>query len=72
MTLDFFLLFAFLFAIFVACITNMTQIKSINVFTIGKMLFSTFVLSSTITATWLSRSGFFITLTKFYNNPHIF
>lgn len=68
MDLNYFLLFVFMAGLIVSACSNLTKIESINVFAVGRRSFSTFALTCTIIATWVSGSGFFITLTKFYKD----
>ena len=47
------------------------EVKSINAFSLGIRSISTYALGATITATWISGSGFMIDLTEFYSRGFI-
>lgn len=68
MSPDIIIVAVFIIVLFYASCRKASNIENINVFALGKRSFSTFALVSTITATWVSGSGFFIILTKFYTD----
>ena len=49
-------------------ITKFDKTESINSYAIGNRVFSTFALGATITATWISGSGFVLDLGEFYKD----
>ena len=47
-------------------LTSFKEVRSINSFSLGIKAISTYALGATITATWVSGSGFILDLTEFY------
>lgn len=59
---------AFVSVLIYSIIESAKFIENINIFAVGRRNFSTFSLTMTIVATWVSGSGFFINLTQFYKS----
>jgi len=66
--LDISLVIIFLVYLAVCSFKSYKQIHSINAFSLGIKSISTYALGATITATWVSGSGFILDLTEFYKN----
>ena len=56
----------FLFILVYVSFYNIRKIENFNIFALGRKTFSTFALSSTVLATWISGSGFVLDLSEFY------
>lgn len=65
--IDLILISLFLLIVFINGIWQSQQIESVNIFAVGGVHFSMFALWSTVTATWVSGSGFFATLYNTYS-----
>lgn len=72
MILDYFIIFVFLAYLSIHSFKSYKQIHSINAFSLGIRSISTYALGATITATWVSGSGFILDLTEFYNRGVIY
>ena len=66
--LDYILVFSFLIYLGFFSVNSYKDINSINSFSLGRRSVSTAALGATITATWVSGSGFVMDLTEFYTN----
>lgn len=67
-TLDNFILLVFTLYLLILSYRDIGKSKNINAYAIGQRSFSTFALGATITATFVSGSGFVLDLTEFYTN----
>lgn len=65
--INYFLIFSFLAYLIFFSFKSYREIRSINAFSLGIRSISTYALGATITATWVSGSGFMIDLTEFYS-----
>ena len=65
--IDYILIFGFLGYLAIFSFKSYKEVHSINAFSMGIRSISTYALGATITATWVSGSGFFIDLTEFYS-----
>lgn len=63
--LDYFIFGGFFVLLFYRTVSDFGSIKSINSYSIGRRSFTTFALGATITATWVSGSGFLLDLEEF-------
>jgi Na+/proline symporter len=63
--IDYFIIAAFLGYLIKEMIVSFNKNETINSYAIGNRIFSTFALGSTITATWISGSGFILDLEEF-------
>lgn len=66
--LDNFILLIFVGYLLIASYQDIGESKNINAYAVGRRSFSTFALGTTITATFVSGSGFVLDLTEFYKN----
>jgi Na+/proline symporter len=70
--LDNFILLIFVGYLLIASYQDIGESKNINAYAVGRRSFSTFALGATITATFVSGSGFVLDLTEFYQNGWTF
>jgi Na+/proline symporter len=64
--LNYFLIAVFFGYLIFESVRSYREVRSINAFSLGIRSISTYALGATITATWLSGSGFILDLTEFY------
>lgn len=64
--IDLIIVAAYFIFIIIATYKSVDKIEGINSFAIGERKFSTYALTSTISATWVSGSGFFIDISDTY------
>lgn len=69
--LNYFLIIVFFGYLIFESVRSYREVKSINAFSLGIRSISTYALGATITATWISGSGFIIDLTEFYSRGFI-
>lgn len=66
--LDYIIFGTFIIYLVKEAFSKFNKTESINSYAIGNRLFSTFALGATITATWISGSGFALDLEEFYKD----
>lgn len=64
--LNYTLVFIFFSYLIIESFRSFKEVRSINAFSLGIRSISTYALGATITATWVSGSGFILDLTEFY------
>lgn len=69
--LNYILIFIFFSYLIIESFKSLKEVRSINAFSLGIRSISTYALGATITATWISGSGFMIDLTEFYSRGFI-
>jgi Na+/proline symporter len=68
MIIDYTLIGMFTFYLLFECFQKFNKTENINTYAIGNKTFSTFALTATISATWISGSGFILDLQEYYND----
>ena len=70
--IDYILIFSFFLYLIYFSLKSYAEVSSINAFSLGIRAVSTFALGTTILATYISGSGFFLDMTEFYINGLVY